>query len=75
MEIKDVIWLPEIVEKLEYKHNVQFIEVEQVFDNKPIFLFDRRGNYEGEDLYLALGQTDAGRYLTVIFIHSKREER
>ncbi|WP_293153294.1 MULTISPECIES: hypothetical protein [unclassified Microcoleus] len=28
-----------------------------------------KGDREGEDVYLALGQTDAGRYLAVLFIY------
>jgi uncharacterized DUF497 family protein len=28
-----------------------------------------KGDREGEDVYLALGQTYAGRYLTVLFIY------
>jgi len=27
-----------------------------------------KGRREGEDLYLALGRTDAGRYLSVVFV-------
>ena len=29
----------------------------------------RKGHYKGEDVYAALGRTNAGRYLTVIFIY------
>ena len=31
--------------------------------------FVEKSDHKGEDVYLALGQTDAGRYLTVLFIH------
>ena len=33
-----------------------------------------KGEREGENVYMALGQTEAGRYLTVLFIHKKRKE-
>lgn len=33
------------------------------------FRFVENGEREGEDVYMALGQTDAGRYLAVLFIH------
>jgi uncharacterized DUF497 family protein len=33
-----------------------------------------KGERESEDVYMALGQTDAGRYLTVLFIHKKTKE-
>jgi uncharacterized DUF497 family protein len=29
----------------------------------------KKGKFRGEDVYRALGQTHAGRYLTVFFIH------
>jgi len=29
----------------------------------------KRGHVDGEDVYLALGQTDAGRYLSVFFVY------
>ncbi len=32
------------------------------------------GEREDENVYLALGQTEAGRYLTVLFIYKKTKE-
>jgi uncharacterized DUF497 family protein len=32
----------------------------------------QRGERAGEDVYMALGQTNAGRYLTVLFIYKKK---
>jgi hypothetical protein len=68
MRIDDFIWLPEIVEKLLVKHRVSLEEAEQVFFNRPRFRFHETGHVQGEDLYTALGPTDAGRYLIVFFI-------
>ena len=34
----------------------------------------KRGHVEGEDVYLALGQTDAGRYLSVFFVYKKSHD-
>ena len=34
----------------------------------------KRGRYRGEHLYLALGTTDSGRYLTVYFLYKKNKE-
>ena len=68
MRIVDILWLPEIIEKLEAKHNVQPYEVEEVFMGRQSFLRIQRGKVQGEDLYTALGQTEAGRYLIVYFI-------
>jgi len=40
----------------------------QVFNNEPRLRKIEKGKIKGEDLYVALGRTDAGRYLTVFFI-------
>lgn len=69
MRIEEIIWLNQIVEKLATKHRVTPNEVEEVLRTKPKFRFVEKGEREGEDVYIALGQTDAGRYLTVLFIY------
>jgi uncharacterized DUF497 family protein len=74
MKIVGLIWLEEIVEKLEVKHRVIPEEVEQVFRRQPGIRRMNRGHYRGEDVYRALGQTDAGRYLVVFFIHKTTHE-
>ena len=38
------------------------------------FRFVEKGEREGEDVYMALGQTEGGRYLTVLFIHKATNE-
>lgn len=68
MRVDDVMWLPDIVDKLLSKHGVTTKEVEEVFLNQPRFRFRQRGHVAGEDLYLALGRADGGRYLSVFFI-------
>ena len=68
MRVEDFIWLPDVIEKLIVKHAVTPEEVEQVFFDRPRYRFHETGHVEGEDLYTALGQTEAGRYLTVYFI-------
>ncbi len=74
MRIEGIIWLREVVDKLAFKHRVDADEVEEVFKDKPKFRFVERGEREGEDIYLALGQTEAGRYLSVLFIYKKTKE-
>lgn len=69
MQIIGLIWLEEIVEKLEVKHRVIPEEVEQLFRKQPRIRRMKKGHYRGEDVYRALGQTEAGRYLVVFFIH------
>ena len=68
MRIEGIIWLDQIVDKLDSKHSVQTHEVEEVFLEKPKFRFVEKGERRDEDVYLALGQTESGRCLTVLFI-------
>ena len=49
-------------------HHITQNEVEQTFANNPQYRFLERGKIEGEDVYAAYGRTDAGRYVTVVFI-------
>jgi len=69
MKIEGIIWLRDVVDKLISKHQVEVHEVEQVLISSPKIRFVEKGEREGEDVYLALGQTHAGRYLAVLFIH------
>ena len=73
MEITRIIWLRDIIDKLEWKHQVMPDEVEEVFANKPRYRRITRGHVQGEDVYGAFGQTDAGRYLSVFFIKKPGE--
>ena len=68
MRIEGVIWLRAVVDKLAYKHNVETSEVEEVLNSRPKIRRVEKGKRRGEDVYMALGQTDAGKYLTVLFI-------
>ncbi len=72
MFIDDFIWLPDILEKILVKHHVSQDEVEEIFFNRPHFRFVERGNQQGEDVYLAVGQSDGGRYLIVFFIYKSK---
>ena len=74
MKITDFIWINEFVDKLEIKHHVDPEEVEQVFANQPRMRRISLGKFRGEDVYRALGQTNAGRYLVVFFIYKQTGE-
>jgi len=71
MIIKDVVWLNHIIEKLDYKHGVMQQEVEEALYNKPKIRFAGSGEQEGEDVYTALGRSNEGRYLVVIFVYKR----
>lgn len=72
MVIETFIWLPQFEDKIIRKHDVFPDEVEEVFLNKPRYLFQQKGHVADEDLYLALGQSDSGRYLVVFFVLKSR---
>lgn len=74
MKLEGIIWLRDVVDKLLFKHHVDTEEVEQMLSRKSRFRFVEKGKQEDEDVYMALGQTDAGRYLTVLFIYKKTKE-
>ena len=74
MQINDIIWLDQVVDKIEGRHGVSPEEVEDVFYNRPAYRKAQKGRFEGEDLYYAYGQTDAGRYLFVVFIYKRSRD-
>jgi hypothetical protein len=63
MRVEGIIWLRAVIDKLAFKHRVETLEVEELFAGKPKFRLVEKGEQEGENVYLPLGQTDAGRYL------------
>lgn len=65
MEIYDVIWKDQFVDKLAVKHGVSVEEVEEVLFGRAHLRRVERGQVAGEDVYVAYGQTDAGRYLSI----------
>jgi uncharacterized DUF497 family protein len=69
MRIEEIVWLRDVVDKLSYKHGVETPEVEEALKRSPKIRFIEKGEREGEDVYMALGQTDAGRCLAILFIH------
>ncbi|MBI1765911.1 MAG: BrnT family toxin [Acidobacteria bacterium] len=68
MELYEILWKSQYVEKLAAKHGVMTDEVEEVLFGRPHIRFWEKGKVCGEDLYLAYGQADAGRYLVVFFV-------
>lgn len=74
MKINGVLWLEDIVEKLIEKHQVDTEEVVEMLSNNPRFLFVEKGYRKGEDVYAAMSQTDAGRYLIVYFVYKQGNE-
>ena len=71
MRIKEIIWIDKFVEKIESKHRVTTFEVEQILWGRKKVRRVAKGDVAGEDVYLALGQTDGDRYLAVFYILKK----
>ncbi len=74
MKLRGIIWLREIVDKLAFKHHVETHEVEEVLSNRPKIRFVEKGDRKDENVYLALGRTQAGRYLAILFIYKRTRE-
>lgn len=74
MKKSRIIWLADIVEKIIWKHNVTENEVLEIFEKKPHFRFIEKGYRNAENVYAALGQTNAGRYLIVFFVYKIDKE-
>jgi uncharacterized DUF497 family protein len=69
VKIIGLIWLAEIVDKLDWKHHVQQEEVREIFRQQPKYRFVEKGHRRGENVYVAQGRTVAGRYLNVFFVY------
>jgi uncharacterized DUF497 family protein len=65
------MWLEDIVEKLAERHDVQPQEVQEVIALSPYFRFVEKGHRPDENVYSALGRTEAGRCLTIFFVSKK----
>ncbi|MBN1659697.1 MAG: BrnT family toxin [Anaerolineae bacterium] len=74
MRINRIIWYDKLVEKLWDKHHVEVSEAEEVVYNYGRVRRVHRGHVKGEDVYLALGQTDAGRHLAVFFVYKRSRD-
>ena len=73
MRITSIIRLEEISDKLAWKHGVRREEIHEIFNSSPRFRLVEKGKNTNEDLYSALGRTNAGRYMVVFFIYKKTD--
>jgi uncharacterized DUF497 family protein len=74
LKLSGIIWLEEIVEKIDRKHRVTQDEVKDVLRSSSHFRFVEKGHRRGENVYSAMGQTSAGRYLIVFFVRKKTRQ-
>jgi len=52
-------------------HDVYPEENEEIFSRDPLIRRLESGRVRGEDLFIAFGTTNPGRYLTVLFVRKK----
>jgi uncharacterized DUF497 family protein len=69
MWLKEIIWIERYKSKIETKHNATSDEVEEALNSKALFRRANKGKVKGEDVYVAYGRTQAGRYLFIVFIY------
>ena len=69
MRLYEVIWKYQFIEKIATKHEITTSEIEQLLFGNPHVRKVERGRVRGENVYLAYGCTEAGRYLVVLFIY------
>ena len=74
MKLSGIIWLEEIVDKIAVKHHVIQEEVREILSSSSHFRFVEKGHRRGENVYSALGQTSAGRYLVVFFVRKMTDQ-
>ena len=74
MKLSGIIWLEEIVEKIARKHHVSQEEIREVLRNSSHFRFVEKGHRQGENVYAAMGHTNAGRYLIIFFVRKKTRQ-
>jgi hypothetical protein len=72
VKITGIMWLDQVIDKIELKHHVTQTEVEEVITGKPQFKKMKKGNFQDEHVYRVLGQTESGRYLVVFFIQKRK---
>ena len=72
MRFTEILWRQQYAEKMIHEHHVELAEVEEVLSEKPFVRLQERGRKRGEDLYVAYGQTAAGRYIVAFIIHKGR---
>jgi len=74
IKINRIIWKETFIEKIESKHHVTILEVEEILHGRKKVYYIAKGDVKGEDVYLVLGRTSAGRFLSVFFILKKNHD-
>ena len=74
MRLRKIIWIDKFRIKIQEKHNLTIDEVEDALLSGAIFRRAGRGKVRGENVYVAYGKTNSGRYLFIVFIYKQSME-
>jgi uncharacterized protein len=66
-QVKGFAWDEGNITKNWLKHQVTHLECEEVFFNEPLITYPDDSHSTSEERYFALGKTDGGRLLFVVF--------
>lgn len=66
-QIKGFEWDEGNINKNWKKHKVTYLECEEIFFNEPFVIKTDKTHSEFEERYFALGKTDGGRLLFVVY--------
>lgn len=69
MQLKNIIWIDKYISKIKAKHNVTVEEVEEALSSNALFYRACKGSVKGEDVYIAYGKNQGGRYLFIVLIY------
>lgn len=68
MYINEFVWNQETIEHI-LRHNVLPEEVEEMCFNSPHIIKSKQAARGANPVYYAMGKTESGRYLLVVFIY------
>ena len=74
LRLRKIIWIDKFTIKIQEKHNLTIDEVEDALLSGTIFRRASRGRVRGENVYVAYGKTNSGRYLFIVFIYKQSME-
>ncbi len=74
MKIVGSLWPEDTAQQVHQQHNVEPDEVDEVLTHQPQFRRIEESHHAGEHVYAALGQTEAGRYLVILFTPTAEEQ-
>ena len=72
--MRNIVWIDKFIIKIQPKHYLTVDEVEDALLSGAIFRRASRGRVRGENVYVAYGKTNGGRYRFIVFIYKQYME-